>query len=49
MDDMIFLHSERDFLASLIPTIQTFLQNLGLTLHPDKILLTNVSTGFLFL
>lgn len=49
MDDMIFLHSDGEFLSSLIPTIQTFLQGLGLILHPNKILLTNVSVGFLFL
>ncbi len=46
---MIFLHEDRNVLTSLIPTIQNFLKNLGLTLHPDKILLTSTSTGFLFL
>lgn len=50
VDDMIFIHSDKKYLKSLIFLIRNYLlDNLGLRLHPKKIKLTLASGGLLFL
>lgn len=50
VDDFVLIHSDREFLVSCVPKIRTFLSDeLGLALHPDKIVLRNVREGFSFL
>lgn len=49
-DDFIIVERDRETLVHLIPHIQNFLKNsLGLSLHPQKIILRKVSQGIDFL
>jgi len=50
VDDMVFVHNDKNYLQSLIPILSDFLlSNLKLVLHPNKIVLTNASEGVKFL
>lgn len=50
VDDMVFIHQDKNFLLSLIPQIKKYLKNnLGLEIHPRKIYLQPVSHGIPFL
>ncbi len=50
VDDMVFLHHDKDYLKSLIPKINNYLKdNLGLSLHPKKIYIQNIDKGVPFL
>lgn len=50
VDDLVFIHQDKDFLLKLIPQIQHYLQSkLGLSLHPKKIYLQNMDKGVPFL
>ncbi len=49
-DDFVFFSENKDYLESLIPQVQLFLQtNLQLSLHPDKLFLKTVASGVDFL
>ncbi len=49
-DDFVFISEDEDYLKSIIPQIQEFLQtNLRLSLHPDKLFLKTVASGVDFL
>lgn len=49
-DDFVFISEDKDYLKSLIPQVQEFLQtNLKLSLHPDKLFLKTVASGVDFL
>ena len=49
-DDFIILNNEPSTLATLVPTILSFLlDSLQLTLHPKKIIIRKISTGIDFL
>jgi RNA-directed DNA polymerase len=50
VDDMVFVHSDREFLKSIVPEIRDYLQKeLELELHPKKIYLQNSKKGVGFL
>lgn len=50
VDDFIIVHQDKEFLVSLIEIIKSYLNdNLGLTLHPNKIYLQHYSKWVLFL
>ncbi len=50
VDDFIIVHTEKDYLKSLIPQVSTFLlTELRLKLHPNKIYLQHYSKGVKFL
>lgn len=50
VDDMIIVHEDIEYLKSIIPRIRNFLKNeLGLSLHPNKIYLQHYSKGVKFL
>lgn len=50
VDDIYFMHTDKEFLKQLIPKINTYLRkNLKLGLHPKKIYLQEKSKGFPFL
>jgi hypothetical protein len=50
VDDFIIVHSDKDFLKSLVPQLSEFLlSTLQLTLHPKKIYLQHYSKGVKFL
>lgn len=50
VDDFVIIHSDKDRLKTLLPTISDFLQShLHLTLHPKKIYLQHYSKGIRFL
>lgn len=49
-DDFVFISYEKNWLESIIPQVQEFLQtNLKLSLHPDKLYLNTVASGMDFL
>lgn len=49
-DDFVFLSHDKNWLESIIPQVQEFLQtNLKLSLHPDKLFLKTASSGVDFL
>ena len=49
-DDFVFLSSDRNYLESIVSSIQEFLQTkLKLSLHPDKLFLKTVASGIDFL
>ncbi len=49
-DDFAILHEDRDYLAALIPYIQTFLgKELKLQLHPKKVFIKTLASGVDFL
>ena len=49
VDDCVIVHPDKDFLKKLVPQIQSFLkQELGLTLHPKKIVLQHYEKGVRF-
>lgn len=50
VDDFVIIHNDRDYLKSIIPEIKRFLiDELFLTLHPDKIYLQHYSKGVKYL
>ena len=50
VDDFCIIHTNKDYLKSLIPKITQYLQqNLWLTIHPKKIYFQHYSKGVLFL
>lgn len=50
VDDMVFVHKDKDFLKNSILKIKQYLQNnFGLTLHPKKIYLQKSNIGVPFL
>jgi hypothetical protein len=50
VDDFILVHSDKDYLKSLIPKIKSFLElKLQLTLHPNKIYLQHYTKGVKYL
>jgi RNA-directed DNA polymerase len=49
VDDMLFVHSDKEYLRESIPIIQNELNKVGLEIHPKKIILKNVEEGVLFL
>lgn len=50
VDDFVLVHTDKQYLASLIPIITQFLSdNLQLTLHPKKIYLQHYAKGVKFL
>lgn len=50
VDDMFFMHQNKEFLRNLIPQIENYLQKkLGLNLHPNKIKIQKANYGFSFL
>jgi RNA-directed DNA polymerase len=49
VDDMLFIHRDKDYLQQTIPVFQHELDKIGLQIHPDKILLENIDKGVLFL
>jgi RNA-directed DNA polymerase len=50
VDDFVIIHSDKEYLKSLLPVITNFLKNnLYLTLHPKKIYLQHYSKGVQFL
>ncbi|MBI5221680.1 MAG: group II intron reverse transcriptase domain-containing protein [Candidatus Magasanikbacteria bacterium] len=49
-DDFVFLSEDKNYLISIIPLVQEFLQtNLKLSLHPDKLFLKTIASGVDFL
>jgi len=50
VDDFYIIHTNKEYLKNLIPTITEYLQqNLELTIHPKKIYLQRYNKGVLFL
>ena len=49
VDDMVFVHNDRNFLISIIPQLKFKLESVGLRLHPDKIVLKPIEDGISFL
>lgn len=50
VDDMFFMHEDKEFLKKLIPKINSYLKdNLNLELHPKKIYLQEIKKGLPFL
>jgi hypothetical protein len=50
VDDFVIIHSNKEFLKALIPTLSKFLfSTLQLTLHPNKIYIQHYSKGVKFL
>ena len=49
VDDMIFVHNDKDYLIEIIPQIQSEMDKVGLKIHPNKILLSNSEVGVQFL
>jgi RNA-directed DNA polymerase len=50
VDDMVFIHNDREFLGSVVLKIGDYLKReLGLVLHPKKIYLQNFKKGTYFL
>ena len=50
VDDMVFIHNDKDYLQSIIPELSDFLlSTLKLTIHPNKIILVNAKQGIPFL
>lgn len=50
VDDMVFVHNDKNYLQSIIPILSNFLlSSLGLVIHPNKIVLANANEGIQFL
>lgn len=49
VDDMVFIHNNKNVLKNSIPIIQKQLDKVGLTIHPKKIYLQHYTKGVLFL
>jgi len=50
VDDMVFIHDDKEYLKKVIEKVETHLRaSLGLTLHPKKIYLQHFSKGVSFL
>jgi RNA-directed DNA polymerase len=49
VDDMLFVHHNRDYLSSIVPIINHEVNQAGLRLHPNKIVLTRADDGIPFL
>lgn len=49
VDDMIFVHQNKEMLKKCIPEVQKELDTIGLTIHPKKIYLQPYTKGVLFL
>lgn len=49
-DDLVIIHTDRDYLESLVPVLESFVEkNLRLQLHPKKIIISRFSQGVDFL
>lgn len=49
VDDMIFVHHDKNYLQHIIPLVQTELRKVALDIHPKKIVLVPVDEGIPFL
>lgn len=49
VDDMVFVHRDKNYLKELIPVVDQQLTKIGLKLHPNKIYLQHFSKGVSFL
>ena len=50
VDDMIFFHNDKNYLESIIPKISNYLlSDFKLKIHPNKIVLKNITEGIPFL
>ena len=49
VDDMIFVHNDKDYLLQIIPQIQAEMGKVGLSVHPNKIVLVDAKEGIPFL
>lgn len=49
VDDMVFVHNNKDYLREIIPRLQSELDKVGLALHPNKIVLAGADEGIPFL
>ena len=49
VDDMLFVHEDRDYLSEIIPNLEEQASLAGLRLHPNKIVLKPVEEGIYFL
>jgi RNA-directed DNA polymerase len=49
VDDMVFIHNDKQFLFNCISRIQEEMDKVGVKLHPRKIVLVNASEGIPFL
>jgi retron-type reverse transcriptase len=50
VDDMVFVHSDKEFLKSVIPKVSTYLRNeLELNVHPKKLYFQHFERGVSFL
>ena len=49
VDDMIFVHRDKNYLTHIIPQLQSELNKVGLKIHPKKIVLVNADEGITFL
>ena len=49
VDDMLFVHHDKEYLQGIIPCIQDELNKVGLQIHPNKIFLEHIENGVLYL
>lgn len=49
VDDMVFVHHDKNYLKQIIPVLQTEMDKVGLTIHPNKITLVKSEEGIPFL
>ena len=49
VDDMIFFHYDKKYLASIVPILQEQVADVGLRLHPNKMVLKSIDDGISFL
>jgi hypothetical protein len=49
VDDMVFVHNDKNLLKEIIPSLQNELFKVGLKIHPNKIILVNADKGIQFL
>ena len=49
VDDMVFVHSDKEYLKSILNPIKNKINDLGLEIHPKKIALQHYNKGVLFL
>jgi len=49
VDDMVFVHNDKNLLKDIIPLLQNELDKVGLKIHPNKIVLVNADEGIQFL
>ena len=49
VDDMIFVHEDKNYLTQIIPKLQNELNKVGIEIHTKKIVLENANKGVMFL